>query len=626
MPQTDERRVVGEKRISLEKVVDVCVGETGRSGAFQARSLDISGRGMHLRTDLLPDLNSPLVFRFHAAGGEVLAQGEVVWHSEGDQGCDFGVQFTALDKGSAKALGKLCGNAEPIRTLGHCPAETSTLDPVGEITPTAWTQVRPISGHSSDEVSAVRLHIEGMAEPLRAEIRQAGPGRLSVGSSLEFLSIGSAVEVEEVKTNRRHMARIGDVNVRVDPESRVPELLVSVRYPKDSGILLGGPFFDEPRAPKLHSPQPKSHLSPNSTDQPTANSSTADGAMERDASTSRSNDGVTGPQSCTDDRASFDDEHDEDGDEREETGPLQLLGRSVSDSVQWAACQGGRVGGLVRDGAGWATRRIRRMTPEGSQDSSAKPAALRRTTAALPRSVNRERARRQGLRFEERNAARSGKKGKAIPRVARKLAVVAALALLVAGAWYRQSGPTNGQVEELSLAKSVSQHLGKWESSVGEVSAAVGAARVTKASGSSSSEFAPQKHSPTMATPDGKAVEVRSVASVVPKKADVNKPGSKPPTIFSRGRLHAPFIHEIRLDQPGIALFGKSTLTGFEVRIPDRKALDSGKKMLRKDPRIANVRISNRGGEAKISVQFHRAIPAYKVRLRKGRVQLFISE
>lgn len=669
MSQTDERRVVGERRISLEKVVDVCVGESGQTGAFQARTLDISGRGMHLRTDRVPELSGPLVFRFHAAGGEILAEGEVVWRSEGSEGCDFGVRFTALDGGSAQALQKLCGSAgsiksRPIETVGHASsdhlaAELSSEPAADDNTPTAWTQVKPVVTGNS-KVAAVRLHIEGMAQPLRAVVRESGPGRLSVGSSLEFLSIGSAVEIENVKTNERHTAEIGDVNVRVDPKSQVPELLVSVRYPQGTGIKLGGAFFDEPSARQLSQqlPNASSNCGPSAEDsQPevAASSSFAftakanmDVAVQTGAAEATELSSDTSELHAKESHeAEFDDSQgnnsESEDDEREETGPLEALGRGVSDGVNWAARQGGLVSGLVGQGAGWATSRASKLLPSSRLAPKSKATPLRRTTAAVPRRVGTERGRRQGLRFEERDPAGRGQARVSPGRGRARLAIAAIVVTASVGAWLSTGDSLSGLQANSSppVDRQLSSQgkVASKNSSKTKVPAAQRSLESKDAVGSSTKPLSVPASASKTTEKSTKRVSVAGKPAIARRSPDrtVSRSKSVPirkakgssstvsSTVFSRGRLHLPIVHRIRLDSPGASLIGKTTLTGFEVSIPNRKVIGSGAEMERRDSRIAKVSVSNRGGSAKISVRFHRAIPHYKVRLRKGYVELFIS-
>lgn len=108
-----------------------------------------------------------------------------------------------------------------------------------------------------------------------------------------------------------------------------------------------------------------------------------------------------------------------------------------------------------------------------------------------------------------------------------------------------------------------------------------------------------------------------------PKQGAAVRPEDVP--AWGAGRLHLPIIHRIRLDHPGAALLGEKRSDGFSVVIPDRKALDSGKTIVRADDRIQNVEAKNDATGTRITFRFRSGVPAYKVRLRKNNVEFFIS-
>src|SRR5579862_1528317 len=138
---TEERRAPGATRIPFEALVEVG-GALGPS--FEAQAVNVSEEGIHLRTAYLPEPGQPLTCRFDAGPGQsVLASGEVAWSQGAERGGEFGVRFTEVDVESVDALKRICGLASL-----HAPAP-----------------VHP--------GSKVRLHIDGLASPMRAKIRDA---------------------------------------------------------------------------------------------------------------------------------------------------------------------------------------------------------------------------------------------------------------------------------------------------------------------------------------------------------------------------------------------------------------------------------------------------------------------
>ena len=76
----------------------------------------------------------------------------------------------------------------------------------------------------------VKLHIAGLGEPMRAQVREQGGRGLTVASGLDFLRLGRSVDVEDMAHGGRRGAEIAGVEVALDEQSRVPELVVSLRY------------------------------------------------------------------------------------------------------------------------------------------------------------------------------------------------------------------------------------------------------------------------------------------------------------------------------------------------------------------------------------------------------------
>ncbi len=195
---SEERRAPGTSRIPFEGLVEVG-GALGPS--FEAQAINVSQDGMLLRTAYLPDAGQPLTCRFDAgAGTGVLASGEVVWSNGGDKGGEFAIRFTDMDPESVEALKRLCGVAPQEEPK---PAEMGTK---------------------------VRLHIDGLASPMRAKIRSAKTSAITVGSDLGFLQVGKQLELEDAQSGMKRPACIDRVDVAVDPQSNVPSLVVTLRY------------------------------------------------------------------------------------------------------------------------------------------------------------------------------------------------------------------------------------------------------------------------------------------------------------------------------------------------------------------------------------------------------------
>jgi hypothetical protein len=193
---TEERRAPGTSRKPFDALVEVG-GDLGPT--FEAQAVNISEDGIQLRTAYLPEPGQALTCRFDSGPERtVLAAGEVVWAQGGDQGGEFAVRFTEVDAESVEAIKGLCGISNPA-----VPA------PAG---------------------ARVRLHIEGLASPMRAKVKDSKTAAVTVGSELGFLQVGRPLELEDTDSGNKRPASIDRVDVVVDKASNVPQLVVTLRY------------------------------------------------------------------------------------------------------------------------------------------------------------------------------------------------------------------------------------------------------------------------------------------------------------------------------------------------------------------------------------------------------------
>jgi hypothetical protein len=194
------------ERIPFDAMVEVG-GSLGPS--FEAQAVDLSSDGMHLRTAYLPEIGQPVACRFDAGtAGNVLANGEVVWKQEQGRGGEFGIRFMDLDGSSVAAL-------ERIVELG------------GKV---------PMAAPGGPRV---RLHLEGLGSPIRGRVRGTSDKEVTVGSELGFLQVGKGLELEDSESGERRPAHIDRVEVEIDPESRIPRLVIALRYDDMPSVPIG---------------------------------------------------------------------------------------------------------------------------------------------------------------------------------------------------------------------------------------------------------------------------------------------------------------------------------------------------------------------------------------------------
>lgn len=207
--QDDNDRRAGQERVPFEALV--AVDGDAKAGGYECEAMDVSQTGMHLRTAYLPEIGQELMLRFDAGTGEVAVKGLVVWREEQARGGEFGLEFTALDDQSLASLRELCGLSEDGADGA---SEAGTADEKAQ----------------TSRGSRVRLHIEGLGSPMRARVKDAEGSAVMVGSNLDFLRVGRELELENMDHGEKRAAFIDRVDVEIDPESKIPQLVVTLKY------------------------------------------------------------------------------------------------------------------------------------------------------------------------------------------------------------------------------------------------------------------------------------------------------------------------------------------------------------------------------------------------------------
>ncbi|MFI5299830.1 MAG: PilZ domain-containing protein, partial [Polyangiales bacterium] len=199
---TADRRTQDRARVPHEAIVAV---DGASTGAFEAETVDVSATGMHLRTAYLPEVGTPLCFRFEPTdgAGAVSARGVVVWAQDGNEGREFGVRFEGLEASGADAIRKIVNASHEARAAGM------KTDRAG---------------------ASLRIHLEGVGSPMRATLRGVGDDGAMVSSDLRTLALGSAIELEDRELGERRRARIEAVGCEIDGVTRIPQLIVRVRF------------------------------------------------------------------------------------------------------------------------------------------------------------------------------------------------------------------------------------------------------------------------------------------------------------------------------------------------------------------------------------------------------------
>jgi hypothetical protein len=619
--ERQERRTPGVNRVRVARLVDIC-GRDQTVPAFEAQSVELSGRGMHVRTPYLPPLGAPLVCRLEDDGREIVVEGVVAWQRDRDGGGEFGVQFTALDSGSVEALKGLCG----LEPRAEAAALTSKSEAVSS---EAGSGVAP-SG------TPVKLHIDGLGAPMKARVKTGSVRKLQVGSNLEFLKVGRGLEVEDVEQGERRGARIDSVSIAIDPETQVPQLVVMLRY------------AGEDTTPE-----------PSVVDDDGEASDDASGAEFRAAAASEASAPASvDDQDDQDDQGDLDDEH---GDaaaamrgrvdafavnvgKAAKTASDKLAvvgGAAAAGFARWMKEKNGRLGEMAARRANGGHKR-RSTAPAPPSTTSSAQQRLRPQNGGVAEAVLRDPKRRKliigagvgtALTLAIGAMALSGHGGKAqtassVPATGVAAAAtpdavpaVAAAPPPMAAAPNAQAAPGQrpGVIANVPLfgptpmATLEPAPLGPAPDQIAPLTAAAGAVRPAAEErmddddkGSSSDE----------SFGDGTKKDKKD------KSPEALAEAVKP---WGQGKLHLPLLHRLKLDKPGTAIQGKKEAAGFTVIVPGRKVEGGGTSIAKRDDRISEVRTKNGPSGAQITFIFRSKIPGYKVRLKKSSVEFFIS-
>lgn len=75
-----------------------------------------------------------------------------------------------------------------------------------------------------------------------------------------------------------------------------------------------------------------------------------------------------------------------------------------------------------------------------------------------------------------------------------------------------------------------------------------------------------------------------------------------------------PVVLSLRMTDNVKGLRGVPTATGFTVHVSGAQSKDPAAGLMRKDSRIASIKVSNKGDGADLTVQFKDGVPAYSIR------------
>lgn len=535
MSNTQDRRAPGTARIQFDAMVEVG-GTLGPS--FEAQAVNLSEEGMSLRTAYLPEVGQPVMCRFDAGQpAPFLAEGEVLWKEDMGEGGQFGIRFTNLDDASADALQRVLGvEAGPAGHDPHPPMEP---------------------GHK------VRLHIEGLASPMRARVKDQLAVGVTAYSELAFLEMGKQLELEDATTGNRRPAFIDRVRVETNKGSSIPQLVVSLRYDDARG-----------RAASLAPVE----IPVTETESDTAHAhATAQGEDDEEEAPYEP---APSPALAKD---AVDDELDEESSKLK--SPFARNAAKVTPAlIAWAK--------RAKVTAALLAAKARKG---GGSDDSEIP--MRRTTAPAP-SGGLHTAGRKVVRgsVPDRVEAQPPASG-LLTMTKKKVAVAGSIGVAAILAVIALRKPAEPQLASAAPADTTATQ-----------------------SAPAQTQAAP---APVATQPDTLGAAAASIANggPAPYTVRVGKP-----TPFTNGPVGAhPNVIKIKMDGPVEGILGATQPSGFTIVTPNRKATDSATSLASKDSRLEGIHIANESGGAELTVSFKDGVPNYIVRAHGDTLEMVLA-
>jgi hypothetical protein len=550
--ETERRAAVGE-RVPFEGIVEV---GAALGPSFEAQAVDLSEDGIHLRTAYLPDLGQPLTCRLEVGSDVVLASGEVVWRQEADRGGEFGMRFTDLDAASEVALRKLI-SIEPTFT-------------------TAAPGTR------------VRLHIEGLGSPMRAHVKGSEATGLVVESELGFLQVGKELELENARTGGKRPARVARVGVEINPETQIPQLVVSLRYDaadtdKPGKTATAGAPDDTPEPIVIEDDKPRASA------QKAAPAKAEEPAKAKQAPSPKVEEDMLGPM---------------------RSGVSDVFYRA-SEKVAPAIS---RFGAQAKTAVALVVARARKATSK-TDDVAAPP---RRTTAPPPAG---------GLHASGHKVVRADKQSamQALeePRssIGRRRAAIGS-AVVVAGVLALVAAHKPAATAQ-TTAPATTDPAASATSATAAAAAAPSALVASAAPVPLPASSAAPASSPTINLP----LSDDTPPTQSEQAGDEPRPHKKAihVTPFGNGAVgHANVLH-LRMDGAIEKIEGAATPTGFNVVIPDRRSLEAAAPLAARDSRIAAIRVTNESSGAELAVSFKDGVPNYQVRAKGDSLEILLA-
>jgi hypothetical protein len=574
-----ERRNKAGQRVQFEALVEI--GELEGQGGFEAESVDVSPGGMRLRTAYLPNVGDKLICRFEGPGAELLVEGSVLWRNEEARGGEFGLQFNGVDEHVAEALRAMCA---PVDEVESAPEQAA-------------------------RGARVRLHIEGLGSPMKARVREAAGEAIHVGSNLEFLKVGRALELEDVEGGSKREAYVDHVAVEVDPQTNVPQLVVSLRYE-------GKPLAVAARAATAALGSDK----PRPSTRPTIAAAGAPEREQHDADELSENAGT------------------------KVTKAAHKLGQAGTKAAQATLTAAKKLGPAVA-GASAAGRGVlqsilaRAKQRRAARGDESQGAQVRRRTAPPPSGALTSDGKRL-VREHEEEAGSAGDRLSAapVPRSRRRAAMVGgSVGLVLVLSLFGLSRAMHGSDATATTAvpASATPLAALPAAAIAPAAEGVVSANVPLfgATPLSTTELVPSmptapdgssapKTDPLLAAAGAAGEEEGAPGEAMGGEEDGEGSLQKE---WGTGSVRRPQVLRLKMDGAVAGIRGTSSPMGFTIAVPGRRALSSSSDLARKDKRLESVDVINTPEGSEITVAFREPIAAYVAKVRGERLEIALG-
>ncbi len=616
--QQEDRRAKRTRRVAHQTKVEICARDKAAS-VFEAQSLNLSGRGMCVRSSFVPAPGTAIVLRFQENGEEAVIEGDVAWGDAPGPGL-LGIRFTAVDSDSIRLLRSVCAAASEAAVPDD--NRVSAANDEGSAVPSAESESATLPEPSSvariAAGSDVRLHMAGLGAPMKARVFDSGGRLLSVGSQLEFLRLGSELEVEVGGVSGGRHATLHAVDISIDPETQIPHLVLSLGTGPYDADETPEPLVIEQVNRAQHSRAPASDADEE------LNEDEVDGAGDPDLELLAAEELFKGRVEAWASHAGR---------------AMRDASRRVSGAAATLAERARAFPALKANKGEAESAGVRRSTSPAPRGSRPVPSAVRRTHRANGR-VSRAPA----------AAGKSGVGALSAQKKGRWVAAAAALVLAGVGLTLARNPDevaSKGQESRLTasgepsvMASSLPPEPGEFP----EISRLDTEEQLAVGPNGIVAEvplFGKQRLATTEAAPDtpsrsqvvdelsmaqdqvfGKTPALSKAAPIPQDRSDAAPGGDRQ---FQVGRMVLPVVHRLRLDGPGSALQGHTTESGFRVVIPGRRIMENGDNIAAHDTRITHVRVDNGPAGSTVTFRFKGKPPGFKARLRKDYVEFFVN-